>query len=114
MEKAFVELDAQTGAANAYGSISGGWDNGLQAITGQTIPDYAPNGDTPRQLRGGVAMGRVVLDGLARDRLQAVVPAAGNRAEGVRRPGLRVQFDEGFLHHFRPDRAGHAAIVNAR
>jgi hypothetical protein len=50
LEKAFVEFNTQTGRANAYTSIAGGWDNGLIAITGQTIQDITPRGDTAAQL----------------------------------------------------------------
>jgi hypothetical protein len=50
MEKAFVEFDTQSGMTNAYTAIAGGWDNGLSAITGQSIQDYTPFGDTTSQL----------------------------------------------------------------
>jgi hypothetical protein len=50
LEKAFVEFEAQTGAADAYSAISGGWDNGLRAITGQTIEDITSYGETSAQL----------------------------------------------------------------
>ncbi len=39
VEKAFVEFESQGGGTNAYASISGGWDNGLEALTGQNVQD---------------------------------------------------------------------------
>lgn len=42
VEKAYVEFTAQTdGGVNAYSEINGGWDNGLSAITGQSVTDYS-------------------------------------------------------------------------
>jgi hypothetical protein len=40
VEKAYVEFRAQTDGVNSYSNISGGWDNGLTAITGQSVTDY--------------------------------------------------------------------------
>ena len=48
VEKAYVQLEAQTGVTagsdglhgNAYADISGGWSNGLSAITGQSVNSY--------------------------------------------------------------------------
>jgi hypothetical protein len=49
IEKAYVQLEAQTGVtpgsdglhSNAYADVSGGWSNGLSAITGQSVNSYA-------------------------------------------------------------------------
>ncbi len=41
VEKAYVEFREQTDGVNAYSDISGGWDNGLTAITGQSVTDYS-------------------------------------------------------------------------
>lgn len=40
VEKAFVEFSEQINGVNSYANISGGWDNGLSAITGQSVTDY--------------------------------------------------------------------------
>ena len=41
LEKAFVEYKNEVyGAANAYSSINGGWDEGLTALTGKTVTSY--------------------------------------------------------------------------
>lgn len=50
LEKAYVEFRTQSGGSNAYSSISGGWDEGLVALTGQTIQDYSAYGATTAQL----------------------------------------------------------------
>jgi hypothetical protein len=39
LEKAYVEFRTQTGGVNDYTAIAGGLDNGLQALTGQTVAD---------------------------------------------------------------------------
>ena len=68
VEKAFVEFETQSGRADSYAAISGGWDNGLAALTGQTIQDYTPAGDTSTQLgallstmQNALSSGNVVL-----------------------------------------------------
>ena len=40
VEKAYAEFREQTDGVNSYANISGGWDNGLNAITGQAATDY--------------------------------------------------------------------------
>jgi hypothetical protein len=40
VEKAYVEFRAQTDGVNSYANISGGWDEGLNAITGQNVNDF--------------------------------------------------------------------------
>ncbi len=50
VEKAYVEFRSQTDGVNSYANISGGWDNGLSAITGQAVEDYYTSGDTASQL----------------------------------------------------------------
>ena len=40
IKKAFVEFCEQTSGVISYEFISGGWDNGLAAITGQSVNDY--------------------------------------------------------------------------
>jgi hypothetical protein len=39
IEKAYVEFRAQTDGVNSYTHISGGWDNGLNAVTNQSVAD---------------------------------------------------------------------------
>ena len=43
VEKAYVEFSEQSDGVNSYANISGGWDNGLAAITGQSVSDYYSN-----------------------------------------------------------------------
>ena len=40
VEKAYAEFRAQTDGVNSYAHINGGSDNGLNAITGQSVTDY--------------------------------------------------------------------------
>jgi len=65
IEKAYVQLEAQTGVmagsdglhGNAYADISGGWSNGLSAITGQSVASYGLfAGESP------AALGAVLTD----------------------------------------------------
>jgi hypothetical protein len=50
LEKAYVEFRAQSSGTNSYASIAGGWDNGLEALTGQAITDYFVQGETAAQM----------------------------------------------------------------
>jgi hypothetical protein len=50
IEKAYVEFRSQQSGTNSYASIAGGWDNGLSDLTGQSVQDYAPHGETSTQL----------------------------------------------------------------
>lgn len=49
IEKAYVEFREQQSGVNSYSSISGGWDNGLSDLTGQSVQDYYTSGSSTAQ-----------------------------------------------------------------
>jgi hypothetical protein len=55
LEKAYVEFRAQSSGTNSYASIAGGWDNGLEALTGQAITDYFVQGETAAQMSSALS-----------------------------------------------------------